>query len=209
MRYILGLAAALIFLPLFLALLFLMPVEFCVSSWHLWRADATTQGRIISSQPASHRGNTRSLIRYSYKVDGRRYESDRVRAGWISNKAYEAGAGALAQSLSAGSQVTVRYDPRHPEFALLEYGWPKWSVGFSLAVWGMLLGSYVFAAQDRRPSSHLLYGLTRGICLLGFLIIVLLPPTIQRKQVLPLLGAGLVLSAVAACYSRLRYSGGA
>lgn len=206
MRYILGLAAALIFVPLFLALLFLMPVEFCASSWHLWRADSTTQGRIISSQPQNHRGNTRSLIRYSYTVDGRRYESDRVRAGWISNKSYEAGAGELAKSLSEGSKITVRYDPRHPEFALLEYGWPKWSLGFSLGVWGMLLGSYVFAAQDRRPSSHLLYGLTRGICLLGFLIIFLLPPTIPPERLLPLLGAGLVLSAVAACYSRLRYS---
>ncbi|MBN8420109.1 MAG: DUF3592 domain-containing protein [Verrucomicrobia bacterium] len=151
MRYILGIAAAVIFVPLFLALLFMMPLEFCVSSWHLWRADSTAQGRVISSQPKSHRGNTRSLIRYRYSVDGRSYETDRVRAGWISGSGYESGAGKLAESLSAGSPVTVRYDSAHPEFALLEYGWPKWSVGFSLAVWGMLLGSYVFGPQAGQP----------------------------------------------------------
>ncbi len=134
MRYILGIAAALIYVPLFLALLFMMPLEFCVSSWHLWRADAATEGRVISSDQKSHHGNTLSLIRYSYTVDGRSYESDRVRTGWISNKAYEAGAGSFAKSLSPGSQVIVHYDSHHPEFALLAYGWPKWSLGFSLAV---------------------------------------------------------------------------
>lgn len=206
MRHLLSIAALLIFIPLFLALLFAMPLEFCVASWHLWRADATTEGRVVSSQQKAHRGNTRSLIRYTYSVDGRSYESDRVRAGWISDKGYEASGGDLAQSLSPGSQVTVRYDAAHPEFALLEYGWPKWSVGFSLAVWGMLLGSYVHGPQDRRPSSHVLYGLTRGTWLLGFLIVFLLPPTLQPRQALPLLGAGLVLSVVAGVYGRLRYS---
>ena len=206
MRLLIKIAAALIFVPMLLALLFMMPLEFCVSSWHLWRADAVTEGRVISSEQKSHRGNTLSLIRYSYSVDGRSYESDRVRAGWISNKGYESGAGGLAKSLSPGSQVSVRYDTEHPEFALLEYGWPKWSLGFSLAVWGMWLGSYVFDSEDRRPKSHVLYGLTRGMWLLGFMIIILLPSTIEPKRASALLGAGLVLSVVAGVYSRLRYS---
>ena len=206
MRYLIRIAAALVFVPLLLALLFMMPLEFCVSSWHLWRADAATEGRVISSEQKSHRGNTLSHIRYSYSVDGRSYESDRVRAGWISNKAYESGAGGLAKSLSPGSQVSDRYDTEHPEFALLEYGWPKWSLGFSLAVWGMWLGSYVFDSQDRRPKSHVLYGLTRGMWLLGFMIIILLPPTLEPKIIPTLLGTGLVLSVVAGVYGRLRYS---
>lgn len=209
MRYLLRIAAALIFVPLLLALLCMMPLEFCVSSWHLWRADAATEGRVISSEQKSHRGNTRSLIRYSYSVDGRSYESDRVRTGWISNQAYEAGAGDQAKSLSPGNQVSVRYDSHHPEFALLEYGWPKWSLGFSLAVWGMWLGSYVFDSQDRRPKSHVLYGLTRGMWLLGFMIILLLPPTLEPKTISTLLGTGLVLSVLAGLYSRVRYSSGA
>lgn len=208
MRYLLGTAAALIFVPLLLALLLMMPLEFCVSSWHLWRADATAEGRVISSEQKSHRGKTRSLIRYSYSVDGRSYENDRIQAGWISDKAYESGAGDLAKSLSPGSQVSVRYDSHHPEFALLEYGWPKWSLGFSLAVWGMWFGSYVFDSEDRRPKSHVLYGLTRGMWLLGFMIIILLPPTLKPEIFPTLLGTGLVLGVVAGVYSRVRYSTG-
>lgn len=205
MRYVIGIAAALIFVPLFLALLFMMPLEFCVSSWHLFRADSTTEGSVLSSQQRQHRGNTMSLIRYRYSVSGQTYESDRVRAGWISDRGYETGAGGLAESLSPGRPVAVHYDSDHPEFALLAYGWPKWSIGLSLGVWGMILGASVFGPQDRRPSSHLLYGLTRGMLLLGFAIILLLPPTLEPQSMPSLFGAGLVLSLLAGAYSRIRY----
>jgi len=205
MRYVIGVAAALIFVPLFLALLFMMPLEFCVSSWHLIRADSTTEGRVISSQQKQHRGKTLSLIRYRYSVAEHSYESDRVRAGWISDRGYEAGAGALAESLSPGSSVTVHYDSDHPEFALLAYGWPKWSLGFSFGVWGMILGSYVFGQRDRRPASHVLYGLTRGMLLLGFAIIVLLQATLEPQLIPTLFAAGTVLSLLAVLYSRVRY----
>ncbi len=206
MRYVVGIASALIFVPLFLGLLFMMPLEFCVSSWHLLRTDSTTEGRVISSQQEQHRGKSLSLIRYGYSVSGRSYEGHRVRAGLISNRGYEAGAGGLAESLSPGSPVTVHYDSDHPDFALLAYGWPKWSLGFSLGIWGMILGAYVFGPQDRRPSSHVLYGLTRGILMLGFTIIVLLPPTLEPQIFPSLLGAGVALSLLAGAYSWLRYN---
>lgn len=205
MRYVIGIAAALIFVPLFLALLFMMPLEFCVSSWHLFKADSTIEGRVISSQQKQHRRNTLSLICYGYSVAGRSYESNRVQAGWISDRGYEVGGGDLAESLRPGSSVTVHYDSEHPEFALLAYGWPKWSVGFSLGVWGIILGAYVFGPQDRRPSSHVLYGLTRGMLLLGFAIIFLLQPTLEPQFIPSLFVAGVVLSLLAGLYSRVRY----
>ncbi len=205
MRYVIEIAAALVFVPLFIALLFMMPLEFCVSSWHLLRVNSTTEGRVISAQQKSHKGNTISLIRYGYSVAGHRYESDRVRAGWISDRSYEGSGGDLAESLRPGSVITIRYDSDHPEFALLAYGWPKWSFGFSLTVWGLILGAYVYGPQDRRPSSHVLYGLTRGPMLLGFLTIFLMPPTLEPQLIATLLGAGLVLSLLAGLYSRVRY----
>ncbi len=70
----------------------------------------------------------------------------------------------------------------------------------------MWFGSYVFGSEDRRPSSHLLYGLTRGMVLLGFMIIALLPPTLEPKIIPTLLGTGLALSIVAGFYSWVRYS---
>lgn len=183
----------------------MMPLEFCVSSWHVLTADSTTEGRIIFSQHKQHRGNTLSMIRYSYFISGRSYESDRVRAGWISNRFYEADAGNLVESLSLGSPVSVHYDSDHPQFALLEYGWPKWSLGFSLVIWGMILGVYVFGSQDRRPSSYVLYGLTRGMVLIGFAIIILMPPTLEPQIIPSVLGAGFMFSLLAGVYSRVRY----
>lgn len=52
----------------------------------------------------------------------------------------------------------------------------------------------------------MLYGLTRGVWLLGFMIILLLPPTLEPKIIPTLLGTGLVISVVAGVYSRVRYS---
>jgi len=71
-------------------------------------------------------------------------------------------------------------------------------------VWGRLLGSYVFGPQDRRPGSHVLYGLTRWACMQGFLIIFLHPPTLEPRLAWPLFCAGLVLSGMAEIYSWLR-----
>jgi hypothetical protein len=205
MRYLTRIAAALIFIPLFLALLFMMPVEFVAASWHLWRADSTTEGRVTASEVRTHRGNARSVIRYLYTVGDKNFEGSRVRAGWISDQGFEAGAGDLAQAAAPGSSVTVHYDSRHPDFSLLAYGWPKWSIGFSLAVWGMILGAWVDDPQTRGPSSHLLYGLTRGTLLLGFLIVFLLPPTIDPGMLAELPVVWLILAAVAMAYSRLRF----
>jgi len=70
----------------------------------------------------------------------------------------------------------------------------------------MWLGSYVFDSLDRRPSSHVSYGLTRGMWLLGFMIIFLLPPTLEPKNIPTLLGTGLGHSVVAGVYSLVRYS---
>jgi|GEM_PF-6635635 len=211
MRYLIRAVAGLIFIPLLLALLFAMPLEFCVSSWHLWRAGAATEGRVISFKEETverkRQSYTRNLVRYGYTVDGRSYEGDRVRAGWISSQSYAGGGEDNLKPLSPGSQITVWHDPAHPEFALLEYGWPKWSVGVSLAVWGMVVGWFVFDPEDISRRSRVLYGLTRGTCLLGGAILALHPPTLAPRLALPLLGTGLVLSGVAGVYGLMRYSG--
>ena len=69
----------------------------------------------------------------------------------------------------------------------------------------MILGSYVFGQRDRRPASHVLYGLTRGMLLLGFAIIVLLQATLEPQLIPTLFAAGTVLSLLAVLYSRVRY----
>lgn len=124
----------LIVIPLALLLLFLAPIEFIISSWHLQQVQATTSGIVSRSQIATHRGSSRSVIEYSYRIDGQDYTSTRVRAGIVSNRDFETGGGEFSRKHPTGSTVQVHYDPNRPTFAIVDFGWPKWSVGFSLGV---------------------------------------------------------------------------
>lgn len=123
----------------------------------------------------------------------------------ISDESYESGAGDLAGSLKPNSSVWVHYDPSEPGFSLLEYGWPKWSIGFSLAVWGIGFGWPAFPNSESRPRNFLLYGATRGMTLTGMAIIALIPPTIHPAATTSLVLGWLVLACLAACYGWLRY----
>lgn len=222
MKKLLSWTGLLIFGPLFgilfLMLLFMMPLEFVVSSWHLYRTrDGLTHGRVVSSEKINHRGNSRSDIRYRYVVGGREYESDRVRAGWISDHGFESGAGELGGALRPRDTIPIYYDSRHPEFALLEYGWPKWSIGFSMMVWGLITGSAcrpdsklgaVGSSRPRSKTRRLLgYGAGQGLLLVGFGIIILRPPTVEPQNVRLLLIAWALASTAAVAYGGIRYYG--
>lgn len=200
--------------PLVLMLLFLMPLEFVVSSWHLIRArDGLTHGKVLASARVSEHGNSRSDIRYGYKVQGRAYESDRVRAGWLSHAGYESGAGELGDALRPGDTIPIYYDAHHPEFALVEYGWPKWSIAFALCVWGLLWRNY--ARPDPADPQHLStrsracqllgYGVATGATFLGFILFAIRPSTVELQEVPRLMVAWGVISLFATAYGWFRY----
>ncbi|WP_050028222.1 DUF3592 domain-containing protein [Verrucomicrobium sp. BvORR034] len=222
MRKLLSWTGLLIFGPLFgilfFMLLFMMPLEFVVSSWHLYRTrDGLTHGKVVSSEKVTHRGNSRSDIRYRYVVGDREYESDRVHAGWISNHGFEAGAGELGGALRPRDTIPIYYDPNHPEFALLEYGWPKWSIGFSMVVWGLIVGSacspdsrlgIIGASRSMRMTltRRLLgYGVGKGMLLVGFGTIILRPPTVEPQDLPLLFTAWALASAAAVGYGWFRH----
>ena len=85
------------------------------------------------------------------------------------------------------------------------YGWPKWNLGFSMAVRGIILDAYAFSPNAKHPTSYLGYGLTRGLTWTGFLTIVLLPPTISPHGVSEVASGFLVVSVIALLYSRFKY----
>ncbi len=193
----------LIFVPLFLGLFFLMPADFCWSSWHLLAARGTTTGTVVSATESVGGGrghNTRSDIVYGYRVNGIAYEGSRVRPGFM-DKGYEGGGGELARSLKAGDTITVHYSERNPGFALLSYGWPKWSVGFSLLVWGILAG-VMWCEKSREgecPVPFWRNALIKALPLTGLLTTVFLQPVIIVTDIwIPLAihaGAVLLLAA--------------
>jgi len=144
-----------IFLPLLAVLLYAMPLEFGVATWPNMRLDATTDGSIIYSEVTRRRSsNEGSSIVYSYGVDGSPNQSSRWRAGLFSNLSRDNGGGEFAKSHPVGTSVQVFCNSSDPKFSMLERGWPKWSLGFSLAVWGVL-SLYYFKRGDRK-TRHLL-----------------------------------------------------
>jgi hypothetical protein len=199
-----------IFIPLFLMLFFAMPADFCWSSWHLIAAQAKTTGEVVSaSESVSHgRGGetTRSDIVYRYRVDGRTYESSRVKPGFLHN-GYEAGGGEFAKTLHPGDAVTVHYSPWMPSLAFLLYGWPKWSIGFSMAVWGIVAAG-VFCPHTRkgeRPFPLVWQALIKPMFFTGFVVILFMDPVIPVREIWIPPAIHAVAAAVMAAYWTLRY----
>jgi hypothetical protein len=131
-----------VFLPLVFVLLFLMPIEFVVSSWQLASLDRQVDGTIISARVTSGpKLGKRSEIKYSYVVNGVTHNSTRVSVGFLSG--FESGGGDLAENLSAGDVVRVNYSSSDSGFSVISYGWPKRTIGFSFFVWGIIIQAWV------------------------------------------------------------------
>lgn len=124
-----------------------------------------------------------SRIRYSYIVNGKTFTSGRVQAGFLSGRAYQSEGGRFSENSPAGSSVTVYYDASDPGFSFLAYGWPKWSAGFSMAVWGIVL-SYRFPLRSFKKQGALAYSRSRASAISGLIIIAAFPIILGRPQLL-------------------------
>ena len=210
MKKVLGLIAQIVLVPifaaLFLGLLFLMPAELVVSSWHLVKADASTTGRLDSSQVgrSGNRGTTRSEVSYHYEVNEREYASTRLSPGFT-HRAYETGGGGFARSHFAGSDITVYYDSKHPEFSFVDRGWPKWSIGFTMAVWGMIASGWNRLENLRHRSQLPLFAASQSILWTGFLTLFFMDSVIAPHQLLTVTGTGVVTFAGALAYGRVKF----
>lgn len=198
-----------IFAPLFLALLFLMPADLAWSSVQLLLVRSETTGEVVSSVVSvSHGrgGGTRSDIVYRYRADGAMHESSRVKPGFM-HRGYEAGGGELAGTLRPGDPVRVHYAAWWPSLSFLEYGWPKWSIGFSLAVWGIIAAA-VFCPATRkgeRPFPLRWHAAIKPMFFTGFATVMFMDPVIPVGEIWipPALHAA--LAAILAIYWTLRY----
>lgn len=200
------LLALMIFGPLLLGLLFLVPADFLTASWHLARADSTTSAAVETSRVSQTRKtNARSDVTYRYHVDGTEYVGTRVKAGFL-HRGFEGGGGDLAEQLRPGDSVTVHYSSTDPAFALLQYGWPKWSVAFPLLVWGIILqGSARHANPRHRPARPCLFVFATAMPLTAAVILVAGPPAIPPTASAKLVGLYTINLFVAAAYLRFRF----
>jgi hypothetical protein len=89
------------------------------------------------------------VVRYRYTVDGRTYESDRLRRAGAERLTTRAAADeVLASYLAGGRAVTVRYDPADPATAVLRITPPIYLFLFVAVYWG-ILGLFVYRMTRR------------------------------------------------------------
>ena len=116
---------------------------------HTWssRHWPHTEGKIVVSQ-VSASPEHKPQIKFSYEVENRTYTSETVWFG-VDHKSFEEGpAAALVARYPVGGVVTVTYDPKHPETAVLETGLRSSTVaGVLFGLLFVLVAAFVLAIQ--------------------------------------------------------------
>jgi hypothetical protein len=131
---------------------------------------------------------------YEYHVDGARYESERRSAGWFMQNGNEDGGGDYARTHPAGSIVSVYYDASNPEFSVLEPGWSKWSVAFSVFVWAVV-GWYAYEWKEVRTFPKLMiFVCSRAVALSAFYCVASYPVVMSGELLRQLLLTMVLLS---------------
>lgn len=191
-------AACAVVLPLIFGLLFAFPIEFAAATWHVLRVDSTTEGVITKSEVRkSRKGMEGSSMTYSYEVGGHRYVSSRRSGGYFANSSNESGGGKFARDHPVGSEVKVYFDASDPGFSMLERGWPKWSIGFSVGVWGLWFSNYFKRTDQRTIRLMFAYPLSRAAPICAFITIMFFPVTVDGSGLIDFLSLFAVISLLA------------
>lgn len=116
---------------------------------HTWssRHWSHTEGKIVVSQ-VSASPEHKPQIRFSYEVENRAYTGETIWFG-VDQESFEEGpAAAVAARYPVGRVVTVTYDPKHPETAVLETGLRSSTVaGVLFGLLFVLVLTFVLAIQ--------------------------------------------------------------
>lgn len=105
----------------------------------------STSGKILESKVKTDRDRKNSYARilYEYTVNGKKYNSKRVRAYGILKFSFAEPA-SVVNEFPAGKDVVVFYDPEDPSSAVLLHGLPKmWFIPVLGSIVLILLGLFV------------------------------------------------------------------
>jgi len=164
------------------SLFFGPPIALLAESIDMLRMRSTADGTLDEiSVRLDYKGRSRPVFRYSFRAAGQRYESDRYLPGFAANYGRWTGGRAVARDYQVGQAVTIHYSASDPNRCALEYGWFKVSLGFTLAVWGMLIGGI---SHRERRRTHYPDHVSRagGACILYAVALLLLGPTVVRPS---------------------------
>jgi hypothetical protein len=152
-----------------LLLLVILPtLETLWATVNLVQMRSSTTG-IITEVSTEDTGQTKPLLKYTYTVNGKEYESSRYLPGLLSEYVEDSRQRFRKEKYSAGRQVTVYYSPGNPARACLKYGWPVWPTAFALFLWGMALIGYGQVRKEKnRPYWLLISSVGPALLLCGF-----------------------------------------
>ncbi|MHC4251127.1 MAG: DUF3592 domain-containing protein [Planctomycetota bacterium] len=186
LKAIAGVCLLLVFAALLVSLLFFMPAQFLVSSWRLYRADETTEGLLLDVDVVTGDSGQGTRVRYEYEVNGVKHVGTRLGPGLLDGQTTQTGGGRLAEKYRSSRNVTVHYYSSDPSFAFLEYGWPRWSIGFSLCVWGLIAARGTASGRGRASGPLLRCALVDALPWLGVAIVFFFPQYVAPSDLVHL-----------------------
>jgi len=159
-KTILAFPLLLIVIALVLGLFFGTPLCAIFETVDILRMRCTAVATVTKVEVvAGSEGGSRPQVTYAYSVGGVNYAGDRYAPGWFANEGSWTGGGrGLRQRYWPGKVVSIHYRAANPAHCCLEYGWFKWSIGFSLAVWGGVLARKNCNIFRRAVAQSMIFG---------------------------------------------------
>jgi hypothetical protein len=166
----------------FALLLFLMflggPIAILAESYDLLRFDGRTNGQLTNLDIIrGSKGTSGIRVTYAFNANGNKFESNQLYPGFAANYGTYSGGSSLSHKYAIGARVPVFYDSSDPTHSCLEYGWHKWSIGWTAAIWGMV----TFVAFRIRKSQLWIGAMTS--MLYGFGLLFIGPHTARVTQI--------------------------
>ena len=171
------------FVALFLGMILGPPVFFVMETVDLFKMRGTAVGTVENVRIDRRRSTSRAVIHYSFDVGQQRYVSERYLPGFAGNQGGWTGGAAHAEEFPVGRKVTVYYDPHSPDRCALEYGWFKWTIGFWLGLWSMLLRPAACDFTKRSSNkSKLLWCAANATLIYGIALIIAGPNAVRVRE---------------------------
>ena len=184
-----------VWLAIALGIFFGPPAALLCETYDMLTLSGTTTATVRKSEVISEDHETsRPVIRYAYRVGNVDYESDRYLPGFVGNFGGWTGGGSAVRNYPVGKVVVIHYRPTQPEHSCLEFGWHKWSIGLTLAIWGTGLAALLkrrFWPADSAALSSIPLPVLAGFLLIGF------GPNAVSPASLPWYALGFALGGVA------------
>ncbi len=172
------------------------PLFVVIETIDILRMRSITTATIRHAAAAYGNEGSRPDVAYCFTVNGVNYDSSQYAPGWMANRgSWTDGGRGVTARYKPGQLAIIHYRLAHPTDCCLEYGWFKWSIGFSLGVWGLIIGK----SEKRETWPRRAIG--RAMALSGIVLIFFAPNIIPVAQIHLYLAAFFGILACAAVYS--------